>query len=426
MIIERELQKRILPWLKRNEIIVITGSRQVGKTTLLKLILDGIKEKQKTYLDLEDLNILDVCNKGPDSFIKYLEYEGLSVNNKIVTALDEIQYLENPSNFLKIIHDHHPEIKLIVSGSSTLEIKQKFKDSLAGRKAVFELDTMSFLEFLKLRDEKAYHLKKKLGDITSIIRNSKIDSSIMLLQKKMMPYLCEYLTFGGYPKAVQEKNSDIKKAIITEVYSSYVKKDIKDIARVDDIYAFNKLLKLLASQAGNLLNINEVASTIGINILTAKKYLFLLENTFIIALCSPYFRNKRKEISKMPKIYFMDIGMRNAAISNFQWFEGRVDTGALFENFVFLELKKRFGTNEDLFYWRTLAKAEVDFVLNIDNELIPVEAKATELRTLAISRSLRSFIDTYKPAKAVVVNLAFAGEMKHNGCRIFFIPAYAI
>jgi predicted AAA+ superfamily ATPase len=424
-IIERTILKDTLLWLKKREIIVITGSRQVGKTTLLKLILEVARNEPSVYFDLEDLNILEICNKGPESFINYLKLLGHSLSERLIVALDEVQYLKNPSNFLKIIHDHYPTLKLIVSGSSTLEIRQKFKDSLAGRKVVFELDTLSFEEFLLLRSGEPPVIKKNIGNILTIL-DGDFDPAIGLAENKLNPFLFEYLTFGGYPKPAQEDSFKVRTTLIGDIYNSYVRKDIKDIARIEDVFAFNNLLKILSSQIGNLVNIREISSTLGINILTAKKYLFLLENTFIVSFLTPFFRNKRKEISKMPKVYFLDIGLRNTAVSNFQSFEERVDRGAIFENYVFCELKKRLKLNEEIFYWRSISKAEVDLVIFYGGEVIPVEVKAQRLSTSRISRSLGSFIDSYKPKRAIVINLSLTQASTRGGCEIFFVPAYAI
>lgn len=425
MIIERDLKDKILPWMDRDEVILIIGSRQVGKTTLVRLLLDDIPEGQKVYFDLEDLNTLGILNQGPAAFVNYLKLLGYSTEKKVVVALDEIQYLENPSNFIKIIHDHYPNIKLIVSGSSTLEIRQKFKDSLAGRKIVFELDSMSFREFLRFKGDSVVRIKEGVGTIHDILEG-RFNSSSGLVKNELLPHLYEYLVFGGYPKAAQINDMNLKVSILNEVYSSYVRKDIKDIANIEDIFAFNNLIKLLSAQAGNMVNTNEIAGTLGINAATVKKYLFLLENTFIASLLNPYFKNKRKEISKMPKVYLLDNGLRNASLSSFHLFDGRSDRGVLFENYIFSELKRRYRINEEFFYWRTIAKAEVDFILNVNNRIVPLEVKAVEMKSPALTRSFRSFIDSYKPDAGIVVNLSFSGVMEYGGCKIYFVPAYGI
>lgn len=424
--IERELYSKIFPWIDRPEIIVITGSRQVGKTTLLKMILEKLPQEQKLYLDLEDLRLLELCNSGVDSFIRYLKLHGYQPPQRFFVGIDEIQYLDNPSNFLKLLHDHHPALKLIVTGSSTMEIKQKFKDSLTGRKIVFELDSFSFKEFITLTAPELLNIKEQLGNVRSLL-DGNLFKDWSIVTDDFLPLFFEYLTFGGYPKQAQEQKQDFKIALINEIYSSYVRKDIKDIGRITDINGFNNLIKLLANQIGNLINLNEISQTLQMNLATVKKFLFLLENTFIISLTNPFYRNKRKELSKMPKIYFQDLGLRNAVTGNFLWPESRMDLGALLKNFVFLELKRNFTLNEQLFYWRTLNKAEVDFILKLDETtLVPVEVKATRMKKPLVTRSFRNFILKYKPEKGIVINLQYVGESNINGCKVFFVPPMAL
>ena len=129
----------------------------------------------------------------------------------------------------------------------------------------------------------------------------------------------------------------------------------------------------------------------------------------------------------MPKIYFLDLGLRNAISGNFQWAENRQDLGALLENFVFLELKRQFKITEKLHYWRTLAKAEVDFIIQLDDaSVVPVEVKALRLQKPAVSRSFRNFIQQYKPNQGIVINLNYVGQTEINGCKITFIPPMAV
>jgi predicted AAA+ superfamily ATPase len=425
-LIKREILDKVLSWINRPEIIVITGSRQAGKTTLLKMILDELKTPDKVYFDLEDLHFLEICNSGPHDFVNYLKLQGYSTDKRLYVAIDEIQYLNNPSNFLKILHDHYPGLKLIVTGSSTMEIKQKFRDSLTGRKIFFELNTFSFNEFLKLKNERLWKIKQRIGNIENIISND-FDFQIESVTPEFASLVHEYIIFGGYPKPIQESDQKLKTALINEIYSSYVRKDIKDIGQIVDIIGFNNLLKLLAAQIGNMVNYSELSNTLQLNLATIKKYLFLLENTFIISQCNPYFRNKRKEISKMSKVYFQDIGMRNVIMGNLQWTKERVDLGSLLENFIFMELKRKFPLNERLFYWRTLAKAEVDFIIQTESgEIIPVEVKAQPLISPRISRSFRNFIQDYKAKKGIVVNLKYSGIEMVGNCKVFFIPAFVI
>lgn len=397
--------------------------RRVGKTSLIRLLQERLSSEQTFYFDLEDFSIMDVCNKGPETFVDYLKLLGADFSRRLYIAIDEIQYLKNPSNFLKLLHDHHPEIKLLVTGSSSLEIKSKFQDSLSGRKFVFELDPLSFEEFLLFRDEKALTIKRNIGSIMDIIETG-VKESMSLAGSHLERYFSEYLTFGGFPGVALAQDTELKNAQLKDIYMSYIRKDIKDIANIDDIYGYNNLLQLLAANAGNLLNVNEVTATVGLSVNTVKKYLFLLENTFIVTLLRPYHSNKRKEISKMPKVYFNDVGMRNTVSGGLQL--TRPDMGSLVENFVFSELKRRFIPNEELFFWRTLGGAEVDFVIKSSDGPIPVEVKATDMKKPVVSRSLRSFIDAFSPRQAVVVNRSLSRAVMINGTTVNFVPLFGL
>ena len=153
IIYKRTLIEELLKYLDSKETIVVYGARQVGKTTLLKYLIKNHLKENVFYLDLEYMELLDLCNNGTEALYNYLLQKGADEKKKIYLIIDEIQYLEDPTNFIKIMHDHHPNIKLLVSGSSTFEIKRKFKKSLVGRIINFELYPLSFEEFLIFKNK---------------------------------------------------------------------------------------------------------------------------------------------------------------------------------------------------------------------------------------------------------------------------------
>jgi len=316
MLFKRDLLDTIVRFLGGREIIVITGMRQVGKTSLIRLLLEKLDDCQAFFLDLEDFNLLDICDQGPDALVAYLKLLGADFSSRTVVAIDEIQYLKNPTNLLKLLHDHHLELKLIVSGSSSLEIRSKFKDSLAGRKAIFELDTLNFAEFLLFRDQRAASIKQNAGSLGDIIISGTLNEASGMAKNHLAIHLADYLIWGGFPGVTLHADALTKESMLRDIHTSYIRKDIKDIAAIEDISGYNRLLQLLAGQSGNLVNINELSATVGLSVNTVRKYLFLLEQTFIITLLRPYHSNQRKELTKMPKVYFNDIGLRNVAIGN--------------------------------------------------------------------------------------------------------------
>jgi predicted AAA+ superfamily ATPase len=422
----RKTVQKITGYLDTPEIILLIGARQVGKTSILYLLMDELRRKKVSdshihYFDLEDLDILQIFNRGAKEFIAYLSARGSDTRSKNYIFVDEIQYMDNPTNFLKIIADHYHNFKLIVSGSSTLEIKRKFKDSLAGRKIVFEVYPLDFYEYLIFKKEDA--LCKAL--LKSDVRHMDLKTDIKniparLLSKEFAGHFNEYLIFGGYPRVALEPVHDKKLSYLIEIYNSYVKKDIKDLMRIDNITAFNNLLKALALQVGSLVNITELCNTVKIARETIERYLFILENTFIIKTVSPFSNNPRKEISKMSKIYFTDTGLRNIIIKNMGSPHERVDAGALIENCVLSQFLKNRLPLQEIHFWRTLAKNEVDFVLMEGNSSTPVEVKYTSFKSPKVPLGIRYFQRDYKTDKSFVLTKDYFGRADNT----MFLPCW--
>jgi len=356
-IYKRKVFDEIIQYLQEDVILVINGARQVGKTYILFYLEKYLKKKNKIsyYLDLEDSRYLNILDAGVDAFIRHLKEEGFNTDKRIYVLLDEIQYLENPSSFLKLIHDHHKTIKLIVSGSSSFGIKKKFKDSLVGRTVIFEIFPLCLEEFLEF---KGYKFVRGVS-----FTDKKIDELKALLK--------EYVLCGSYPKIVLTQTKEKKERFLQQIIDTYIKKDIRDIGNIKEIDKFNKLIEVLSSQSGNLLNITELSNTCRLAKKTVEYYLFILENTYIIKLVKPYHSNLRSELFKTPKIYFYDTGLLQ--MLQLKTIPGAI-IGNVFETAVFSELVKRCGKDR-IFYWRTKDKKEIDFILRQNDKILPVEVK---------------------------------------------------
>jgi len=200
-----------------------------------------------------------------------------------------------------------------------------------------------------------------------------------------------------------------------------MEKDIKKFLEIKNESAFARLITLLSASSGSLINMNEISNTLSIHQVTLDNYFYYLEQTFIIDRVRPYFRNIRKEIVKSPKVYFNDIGTRNFAINNFNKLDIREDRGFVFENFVYLILKEKLAGSHKINFWRTKAGAEMDFIILKDLKPVPIEARAKYFKKPAVTKSMRSFINTYKPETAYVINLNLNEEIKINNCLIKFI-----
>jgi len=430
-LITRQKLNEILEWLHGDRIILIVGSRQVGKTSMIFLIIQNLLNSQRDnifYFDLEDFDILNLLDSGVNNFIKYLKSRGADLNRKIYIFLDEVQYLKNPSKILKLLSDHYKNIKIIASGSSTLDIKRKFHDSLVGRKVVFEINTLRFDEFLLFKDrEDLYDILKNFNLRNFLdLKISELEQILDIYMKEFESEFNEYVIFGGYPAVVLEKNIEKKKVLLNEIHSSYVRKDIGQLFSIENVSRFNDLVKFLSLQAGSLLNYNNLCSNLRTTYITLEKYLFILQNTFIIKLVRPWYTNKNKELVKMPKVYFYDSGLRNLIIKNFQNLDLRVDTGFLVENYFFSSTNSIIRSYEDIKFWRTKSGNEVDFIVESDTGIIPIEVKFQNAKVNSLPSGLNSFILNYKPKIALVVTKNNFSTFIKNGTKVFFVPACTI
>ncbi|MGB9637638.1 MAG: ATP-binding protein, partial [Microgenomates group bacterium] len=242
------------------------------------------------------------------------------------------------------------------------------------------------------------------------------------LNEYIKTYLNEYLIWGGYPEVVLADDLETKKILLDNIYQLYFLKDVTTLAHLMEDWKLKKLTKILAANIGGTLNYSQLAAETNIDFKTLKSYLNFLEKTFIIFLITPFFTNKMKEITKNPKIYFCDLGLRNALIDSFAPVLLRKDFGFLLENFLAVCLKQ---VKERPHFWRTKAKAEVDFVVQLSGKPLPIEVKS-HLTQAKISRSLQSFIFRYQPEKAFVANLNLFGKKKFADCEVDFIPVYLI
>ncbi|NOY08498.1 MAG: ATP-binding protein [Spirochaetes bacterium] len=360
MYYNRNVALKSIEYLKTDEILIFTGARQTGKTTILKHILDLLNRKNhKTlFINLEDMDYLGLLNESPKNLLRLTG--PLPENQFYYILIDEIQYLENPTNFLKFLYDeYHGRLKIIVSGSSAFYIDKKFRDSLAGRKKIFNVYPLSFSEFLLFKQKE--QLRRKYRKNVTI--NNFSTSAFLLPEiKEISSLMDEYIRFGGYPGAVLADSYENKKEFIQEIANSYIKKDILE-SRISYTDKYYRLFKLFSAQIGKLVNKHELANTLNLSVTAVDNYLYLMQKSFHVSFIKPFYKNMRKEITKMQKVYFFDLGLRNYFYRNFDTFEIRQDRGELYENFVYKELLEK-SDNSDIRFWRNQNKNEVDFIID--------------------------------------------------------------
>lgn len=369
MLYPREIFKQVKKVIERDEFIILVGARQTGKTSLLLLIKEFYENKdvEASYFNLENPEYLKILNDQPLNIFGLLPKRP----SKQVVLIDEIQYLADPSNFLKLLYDERREkIKIIATGSSSFYIDRKFKDSLAGRKFIFNVYPLNFNEFLEFNGEVETAKEKSAKRLTPYY------------QGKLLKLWEQYIIYGGYPKAALAKEEELKRILIEDIGSSYIKKDILEsgIKNTEKYYA---LIKILAGQTGQLVNSQELANTLNLAHKTIEEYLYVMARSYQLAFIRPFYKNLRKELTKMPKVYFYDIGLRNFFLNDFSALDKRPDKGAYLENLVFTEFLKQGDNLDSIKYWRTQDKKEVDFIIGQEAYEIKynLKSKAADYKT---------------------------------------------
>ena len=338
------------------QVLVLLGARQVGKTTLLKRIFP-----QAHYLLLDNENTKKVLET-----YDLATYRSILGKHKQI-ILDELHLLHDPGRAVKIIYDQLPTTQLIVTGSSSFHIKNKTTQSLAGRKIDYHLHPLTFSEYMVqtgVEKDLNYNILAQIVSPTPVLR---LYSPAQLLTQTLL--------FGLYPEMVSLPQN---KEYLTNLADSVVFKDLLELNLIDNKAKAKELLKLLAYQIGNMINYNELSNKLGIDHRTVKRYIDIFEESFIVYRLFPYSQRKRSEIVKNPKIYFWDVGLRNAIIANFDPIHLRSDGGALFENFLITEIKKMLSytrSSAQVHYWRTKSGSEVDVVLDYQHQLYACEIK---------------------------------------------------
>lgn len=448
-IIQRNIIPDIFKFIERKEILIIKGPRQSGKTTLLEMLTKklieerGVNPDNIIYLTFDNTPILESFEKDPIPLIRSFT---LNLSGQIYILLDEIQRSKSAGLNLKLIYDTFKNIKFIATGSSSLEIESNIESYLVGRVFSYILLNFEFQEFLRTKPANFYnHYIEASNNIKSFITGDKFKEKFeFLFTDKFLDFLNEFITFGGYPEVVKTEQVEIKMEILRNIYETYLTKDIIETLQMGNVSSYRKLVLILANQIGNLTNYHSLLQDTGCYFALLKKYIDILENTYIIKSIKPFYINEANAIRKNPKIYFLDSGLRNSMLGNFTNIGIRPDNGQLIENYILTQLLKsyfKYGAylnpeGNNVRFWRTTSGTEVDFVLNLESEsiiskkqaqnMIPIEAKFSKITKPSISRSFRSYLNTYNPERALILTKDYFELTKINNTKLLFCPIWAI
>jgi predicted AAA+ superfamily ATPase len=361
----RVLKNNLLEKWNSGKVLIVIGPRQVGKTTLIKSLCE--KEGNYLFINGDDNEDRAILQEAGETKLRSI------IGNYTTVFFDEAQRIANVGIILKIIHDHIENVRLVVSGSSALEIANAMNEPLTGRKWEYNLFPLSWGE-----------LKSHYG------------------YAKNIKNLNQYLIYGMYPEVISNPNE--AESILKQISGSYLYKDILQYQGIRKPEVLDKLLLALALQLGSEVNYNELSRTIGVDRATVEQYISLLEKAFVVFRLSPLSRNVRNEMNTSRKIYFYDNGIRNAIIGNFKSIEFRQDIGALWENFVIAELIKTQSYNKwhgRNYFWRTYQQQEIDWIEEKDGMFSAYEFKWNTKKNN--KKFPKTFLDNYSVVEQKII-----------------------
>jgi predicted AAA+ superfamily ATPase len=364
--IDRSLTDVIIKKLFKKKAIIITGARQVGKTTLVKNLAEKLGQPF-VFLNCDEPDIMSILNRPSSTQLKQL------IGTKKLIIIDEAQRIPAIGLTAKLIVDNFPDIQLILTGSSSLEIANELNEPLTGRKFEYTLFPFSYSE---------------------LANNSSALEEKRLINNRMI--------YGNYPEIINNPSEEEDRLL--ELTSSYLFKDILSLGSIKKPAIIDKLTQALALQIGSEVSLNELAGTLGHDKNTISKYIDLLEKTFVIFSLNSFSRNLRNELKKSRKIYFWDLGIRNAIIKNFNPLDIRSDKGALWENYIISERLKYLnntGKKVNSYFWRTAQHQEIDYIEEFSGKLYAYEIKWNQGAKV---KSPVTFMKAYPDSEFNVIN----------------------
>lgn len=381
MYVEREATPEFASAARANSIVAVVGPRQAGKTTFLK----ELSEKSgASYLFFDDPDVREMFDEDIKKFEnQYLQGDRLAV-------LDEVQYGKDPGRKLKYLADAGK--KLWITSSSETILSKEVLSWLVGRVAIIRMYPFSLGEFLSAKGHR---------ETTENVLSRSVE---------------EHIKYGGYPKVVLERDNANKEALLRNLYETMVLKDMSRTFKIDDAGALERLSAYLSHYVGNVIQYNSVCRDVGLSFQSVKKYMDAMEKSYLIVRVMPFYKNRLKEITKQPKLYFLDTGLRNAVANDFR--KGAESDGKVFENYVLSELMK---AGKKVRYWQTKGKAEVDFVVQDGDRAIPIEVKIRSPEG-TVGTGMRQFIEAYGPREGFVVfKEGGTASAEAGACKVRFV-----
>ena len=383
---DRIIDRQVGLDLRRDRVALVIGPRQAGKSTRIWLALRELAAPP-LLIDLDDPLMHGLCASGAHLLSELRRQE------IVFSALffEEVQQLQEAGLFLKSLVDLRPGVPIAATGSASHHLAARTRESLAGRARRETLLPFSLAEVI------AHRMGTEPPHRRALVTGDAVD---------------EMLCFGGYPEVWLAESPHERRRLLLDLVQSFLLRDASDRYRVRNLDAFRTVMRLAATQVGNLINRAEYASVAEVSGTTVAEYLELMAESHVLRLVPPFLGGKRAEVTSRPKVFFVDNGLRNFLHGGFASVADRADLGPLMENLVFGELAKTLGPLDELRFWRTRNGAEVDFVVRHEEQLLAIEVKGGAMGRPRISRASRSFIEAYRPARFLVVNQTLRAESR--------------
>ncbi|MFH1452666.1 MAG: ATP-binding protein [Armatimonadota bacterium] len=422
MIKERKIFAKLLKEASVPKVSIILGSRQVGKTTALEYVFETICGKGKHKGIFLDLDIYSNFEKisSYENAVNTFKLAGYNPESRerFYVFLDEFQRYKDLTVIIKNIYDHHKNIKIYATGSSSITIKCNVQESLSGRKIITYLFPLNFEEFLIFKNKK---------DLLAALKNvsSLRGEDLFAPSKELFENLEEFIRFGAYPEVVLAGNKKDKTEILRSIFDLYVKKELVEYLKIEKIYETKRLIQYLAVNNAQKIKYQNISQFVGFSQKTVKHYIEIIKETFLLVEIKPFFANKNKELVKIPKIYFVDTGVANFFTNNFNKLELRNDSPFLFENFVLSEFLKNGFIEDNIKFWQDKNKNEVDFILEKSSKVTAVEVKFKKNLKASDFSSLNLFKKDYPGTDCVLINLSSQKKHKNIKTMLPYKAAYA-
>ena len=444
--VRRDIHDRGMKYLREPEILILSGLRQTGKSTLLFQMIadllagDRVPPERIFYFTFDDFSLRQELSASHAAFMTIMDRllgGPVADQPKLYVFIDEVQKLPGFVEYIKALYDLRLPVKWILTGSAALELKAQVRESLAGRVIHLTISPFSEEEILRgyglpTPDKTGLWRRFFSGNDPDLLELKKIQASLLPHRAVIDRFAEEAILFGSLPAVALARDRERKQTLLANYRNTYLDQDVRSLVREDKLWVYQRVMELLAGRVGDLLNFSTIAAQLEVTVDTVKRYVMLLEKTFLLRILTTCSRNIRNGVLKTPKTYFTDLGIRNVLVglTSLAQMERLNHFGVTLENAVVNRISHRAVFADEsvhLHYWRTKAKEEVDLVIATPDRLLPIEIKSDKRIQARHLRGLRRFLDKEKERTGILVGRFDDVDLiEEAGTRIYLLPFWML